>query len=116
MADEVNFLATDLIAANRNGYVVCRLRHVQLQFRARRTKRYAAKMVHVGLLLARRIAAPGSTERYAKHWQKFHSPRKGLDWWWHGSTGVWFFVADMTWESYTNPSDSNICWWHAGSQ
>ena len=108
MADKLNFLAADLIAANRNGYVVCRLRHVQLQFRARRTKRYTAKMVHVGLLLAPKIAAPSSSERYAKHWQKFHSPRKGLDWWWHGSRSVLFFVGDMTWESYTDPSESNI--------
>ena len=39
VADKLNFLAADLIAANRNGYVVCRLRRVQLQFRARRAKR-----------------------------------------------------------------------------
>ena len=52
---ETNFSATELIATDRDGYVVCRLRNVQLKFRRdRRAKRYADRMVQVGLLLARK--------------------------------------------------------------
>ena len=56
---EDDFLATELIAADRNGYVVCRLRHLQRTFRKqreiRRAKQYTARMVTVGKLLAQKI-------------------------------------------------------------
>ena len=59
---------------------------------------------------------PDSARLPAKNWQKFHCPHKGKDWWWHGCTGVWFFVDDTDWQSYTNPSDGNIWWWNRCSQ
>ena len=54
---EPEFLATELIAADRNGFVVLRLRHLQAKFRERRrirSVRYTARMLQIGILLARK--------------------------------------------------------------
>ena len=111
---KIDFGAHQLIAADRNGYVVCRLRHLQLKFRNRRAKRYEERMIKVGLLLARKIV--DAARPVAKNWQIFHCPHKDVDYWWQACTGAWFYVDDPNWQRFRNPTDDNFWWWHPSSQ
>ena len=87
--DKIALLASELVAVDRTGFIVRRLRHLQAKIREHRRIRYTARMLLVGKLLARKAL---ESPTRCSHWDQFFWPVRNSVWWRLRGTSVWFFV------------------------